>query len=178
MGRRLSYRPGSWYRVDDRTGFPQRAERTRKEWTGLIVDESVWEARQPQDLVRGVKDDQTVPDARPLAPNTFVGPLYIEIEDALSIGAVFVPLESIARLNAGDPCGIVMGTDSGDIFRTTIAQVTSGGVILAAPMPNMAASGNLFVDYAPGTGTATPTSGPSLDFSADADSQYLVLGII
>lgn len=29
MGRKLHYKPGSFYRTDDRTGFPQRAERTR-----------------------------------------------------------------------------------------------------------------------------------------------------
>ena len=32
----------------------------------------MWEARQPQDFVKGVKDDQTVPEARPLSPNTFI----------------------------------------------------------------------------------------------------------
>ena len=72
MGRKLHYKAGSFYRTDDRTGFPQRAERTRREWTGLIVDENVWEPRQPQDFVRGVADDQSVPEARPRAPATFV----------------------------------------------------------------------------------------------------------
>lgn len=35
------------------------------EWQGLIVDRRVWEARQPQDFVKGVPDNQTVPYARP-----------------------------------------------------------------------------------------------------------------
>ena len=72
MGRDRHYVPGSFYRVDDRTGFPTRSYRTRKEWNNLIVSERVWEARQPQDFVKGVKDDQTVPQARPLSPNTFI----------------------------------------------------------------------------------------------------------
>lgn len=79
MGRKLFYKPGSFYRVDDRTGFPQRAERTRRQWNDLIVDERVWEPRQPQDLVKGVVDKQSVPDARPLAPNVFVGPIYLQM---------------------------------------------------------------------------------------------------
>lgn len=72
MGRDRHYVAGTFYRVDDRTGFPTRSWRTQKEWQGYIVDRRVWEARQPQDFVKGVKDDQTVPEARPLQPNTFI----------------------------------------------------------------------------------------------------------
>lgn len=46
-----------------------RAERTRQEWNNLIVSDRVWEARQPQDFVKGVADNQTVPFARPRQPN-------------------------------------------------------------------------------------------------------------
>lgn len=73
MGREFFYKPGSWYRVCDRTGFAYRAERTQSEWQGLIVSRRVWEQRQPQDFVRGVNDDQTVPYARPRSPNPAVG---------------------------------------------------------------------------------------------------------
>jgi len=65
------YVPGSFYRIDDRTGFKRRAERTRLEWDGLIVDETVWEPRQPQDMVRGIRDDQTVPLPRPRQTDQF-----------------------------------------------------------------------------------------------------------
>jgi hypothetical protein len=73
MGREFYYKPGSFYRICDRTGFAFRAERTQSEWQGLIVSRKVWEIRQPQDYVRGVPDDQTVPYARPRSPNPFVG---------------------------------------------------------------------------------------------------------
>lgn len=69
MGTERFYRPGSFYRIDDRTGFATRAERTRTEWNGLIVSDRVWEARQPQDFVKGVADNQTVPYPRPRQPN-------------------------------------------------------------------------------------------------------------
>lgn len=73
MGTERFYKPGSFYRIDDRTGFAFRSERTRKEWQGLIVSDRVWEARHPQDFVKGVQDNQTVPYARPRQPNTFIG---------------------------------------------------------------------------------------------------------
>lgn len=67
------YVPGDFYRIDDRTGFKTRASRTRKEWTGMIVDKARWEARQPQDFVKGVTDNQNVPDPRPRQPNVYIG---------------------------------------------------------------------------------------------------------
>lgn len=66
------YKPGSFWRVDDRSGFKRRAENTRQEWTGLIVDDNLWEPRQPQDLVRGVKDIQSVALARPRQEDQFI----------------------------------------------------------------------------------------------------------
>lgn len=73
MGTERFYKPGSFYRICDRTGFATRAERTRAEWQGLIVSDRVWEARQPQDFVKGVQDNQTVPYARPRQPDQFIG---------------------------------------------------------------------------------------------------------
>jgi len=73
MGTKLSYKPGSFYRIDDRTGFAERAESTQMEWNNLIVSRRVWEARQPQDFVKGVNDSQNVPYARPRSPNPMVG---------------------------------------------------------------------------------------------------------
>jgi len=73
MGRENFYKPGSFYRICDRTGFAIRSERTRMEWNNLIVSDRVWEARQPQDFVKGVNDSQNVPYARPRSPNPTVG---------------------------------------------------------------------------------------------------------
>jgi hypothetical protein len=73
MGTERFYKPGSFYRICDRTGFATRAERTRMEWNNLIVSDRVWEARQPQDFVKGVNDSQNVPNARPRSPNPAVG---------------------------------------------------------------------------------------------------------
>lgn len=66
------YVPGSFYRICDITGFKVRAERTRKLWSGTIRRIQSWEARQPQDFVKGVRDDQAVPDPRPRQVDRFI----------------------------------------------------------------------------------------------------------
>jgi len=69
----MTYRPGGFWRICDRTGFKVRAEDTQEEWNGLIVAKSVYEARHPQDFVKGRVDQQAVRGARPrpgdLAPS-------------------------------------------------------------------------------------------------------------
>lgn len=72
MGRRNYYKPGSYYLIDDRTGFATPVERMRMEWNGLMVREQSWEVRQPQDFVRGRVDNQSVPIARPRTPPRFI----------------------------------------------------------------------------------------------------------
>lgn len=63
------YKPGDFYRICDRTGFKVRASATRKEWTGMIVRDKSFEMRHPQDFVRGVEDNQNVPEPRPRQPD-------------------------------------------------------------------------------------------------------------
>lgn len=81
MATELWYKPGSFYRICDRTGFSVRAGNTRQEWTNNIVRTQSFEFRQPQDLVRGVVDDQSVPQARPRQPNIFVQPNEVTPSD-------------------------------------------------------------------------------------------------
>lgn len=74
MPEKRPWRPGDFYRIDDRTGFKTLASRTKKEWTGLIVDRDVYEARHPQEFVRGRADKQSVPDPRPRPQDQFQMP--------------------------------------------------------------------------------------------------------
>lgn len=147
MGRKLHFKLGSFYRTDDRSGFPQRAERTRQEWTGLIVDESLWEIRQPQDFVKGVKDEQWVPKPRPLPPNIFDGPIYTQLNTNANIGATVLTVESSAGFTSGDPMGVMM--NNGEVFHSTVNGAPSGSTItMANALPGPAASGNDVIDYA------------------------------
>jgi len=113
----------------------------------LIVDEARWEPRQPQDLVRGVKDLQTVPDARPLAPNHFIGPVYVQMSASANVGATHVYVQYLTGLTVGNKIGVMM--NNGVEFPTKLLSIDGSGefIVLAAPLPYMAASGNLVCDY-------------------------------
>lgn len=56
--------------IDDWTGFKVPLSSLRKEWDNLLtVDPDI---RNPQDFVRGVRDNQALPYSRPEAPDRFV----------------------------------------------------------------------------------------------------------
>lgn len=136
MGRKrgVQYKPGSFFRADDRSGFVVRAERTREEWDGLIVDRKLWEARQPQDFVRGVRDDQTVPDARPDPPPLFVGPIFTTLARNANVGDTFIYLASTFGFTASGALGVML--INGEVFNTVQVGVPAAdGVTIAAPLP-------------------------------------------
>lgn len=145
MGRHYHYREGSFYRVSDRTGFPVRAEHTRKQWNNIYTELETWEPRQPQDLVRGVKDQQSVPDARPLAPATFVGPTNTTLTANAVVGQTVIPVDSMGGFALGENIGVMM--DNGILFNTTLAAIGNGTLTLNAALPQSAASGNVFYNY-------------------------------
>lgn len=146
MGRDLHFRPGSFYRKDDFSGFPVRAERTKKVWTGMIVDQQRWEPRQPQDLVKGVPDYQAVPEPRPLPPNQFVGPIYLQLVAAVAPGDDVLALNSVGGVTVGDAVAIML--NDGVQFACAVeAILPDAEVRITPPLNNYAASGNLVTDY-------------------------------
>lgn len=158
MGRKLHFKMGSFYRTDDRTGFPQRAERTRKEWNNLIVDTTVWEPRQPQDLVKGVPDIQSVPDARPLGQNVYVGPISVQTTANATVGQTSIPVQTTFGFYNGASVGCMLDLDGGTVFFTTIAAPPTGlNLVLASGLPYTMASGNLITLY-----KASPPPEPGL----------------
>ncbi len=149
MGRKrgIQYRPGSFYRSDDRSGFTRRAEDTKKEWTGLSVGDDLWEIRQPQDFVRGVADDQTVSEPRPIPPNTFVGPVNTTLSLPALIGDTFLYLDAVNGFLDGGKVGVIL--DSGVYFNTTQtgAAAANGIHIVDAIAGGAAARGNVVTAY-------------------------------
>ena len=70
---------GKWNFFCDLCGRKQKSSRAMKTWQGLYVCRHHKEVRNPQDFLRGVKDDQSVPWTRPeKTPETFVSPSPIE----------------------------------------------------------------------------------------------------
>lgn len=65
MGKADHYIHGDWNAICDRCGFESKASKLKEEWTGLRVCSECWEPRHPQDFLRGVPDDPSVPWTRP-----------------------------------------------------------------------------------------------------------------
>lgn len=161
MGTKLHFKPGSFYRIDDRSGFAVRAEHTRKQWNNIIVRLESYEDRQPQDFVRGRRDDQTVPQPRPRQTNVFLGvqttlaanvPPQGPFSSGFSPGfeifgneATF-PVQSAQGFNVGDSISIQL--NNGNTFFTTAQAINySTNVITPAqPLPYPASSGNIVTD--------------------------------
>src|SRR5689334_3957718 len=72
MTEQTIYRPGDFYRICDQSGYKVRNSKCKKQWDNLIVRKQSWEARHPQDFVRGVADYMAVPEARPRPATVYV----------------------------------------------------------------------------------------------------------
>lgn len=56
---------GCWNVLCDRCGFKFKNVDIKEEWTGLMVCKECWEPRHPQDFLRAVEEDTSVPYSRP-----------------------------------------------------------------------------------------------------------------
>jgi hypothetical protein len=66
------YASGQWNFTCDLCGQKQKSSRGRKTWNNLYVCAYHKEVRNPQDFVRGVKDNQSVPWSRTPGEDQFV----------------------------------------------------------------------------------------------------------
>lgn len=113
MGTKLRYKPGSFYRICDVTGFATRAENTRKQWNNYVVRDKSFEPRNAQDFVRGRRDDQSVPDPRPRSQNVQIGEITT-IAQFAPLGAQYIGLSGNIGLTLGNVIAIMM--DNGEQF--------------------------------------------------------------
>lgn len=63
---------GDWNAVCFQCGRKQKAGTMLRHWEGYYVCPEHWEARQPQDFVRGVPDSQVPAWTQPMPANVFV----------------------------------------------------------------------------------------------------------
>ncbi len=139
------YIPGSFWRIDDRTGFKVRSFNTRQEWTGLIVDRARWEPRQPQDFVKGVVDNQNVPLPRPRSVDAYDGPLHTFLTVAANISDTLLNVNSSERMYPGDNVELVL--DNGAVLQTFILQVPNQSQVrINDALPWTAAANNDFTN--------------------------------
>ena len=62
-----------------------RADRLRLRWDGLMTCELDWEPRQPQDYLRGIPDNMSVPLSRPDPPNLFLDDIIVTETPIISL---------------------------------------------------------------------------------------------
>lgn len=141
------YVGGDWYRICDRTGFKIRMNKTRMEWTERIVRNQSWEPRQPQDLVQGVMDDQSVTDPRPRSINQFQGPLGTTVAVTAVAGGSSIQVVSAKRMFPNDIIGVML--NNGEVFRATVTDVilTDGLLQFVPNLPWSVSVGNEVIDY-------------------------------
>jgi len=75
------YKKGDYNLICDRTGFKIKASQAKKQWDGLLVKKSVWEARHPQDFIRSKPDHQSVPDPRTEGNDYFLSANEVSVDD-------------------------------------------------------------------------------------------------
>ena len=72
------YKPKVWNAYCDSYGFKFKSDQLMRRWDGLMVDKACWEPRQPQDLLRAVREtSNNLPWSRPDGPGIDVGPDYV-----------------------------------------------------------------------------------------------------
>lgn len=71
IGRADFWAPGDWNTVCYECGRKRKASELRKHWQGYYVCPEHWEARQPQDFVRAIPDNQLPPWVQPMPGDLF-----------------------------------------------------------------------------------------------------------
>lgn len=110
MGSRDQLILGLWNVICDRCGFKYKSNELKKEWTNLMVCNSCWEPRHPQDFVRSIPDQLPLPYTRPEAPDTYVIVNYIASSNQCSVFGGYCQ----ASFMEAD-CAVV-GTINGDLI--------------------------------------------------------------
>lgn len=58
--------------IDPASGFKVPLSNLERQWDNQLIDRRFIDKRNPQDFVRGIKDDQSLPYSRPESPDVFV----------------------------------------------------------------------------------------------------------
>jgi hypothetical protein len=95
--------------------------------------------------VKGLVDNQNVPDARPEAVNSIIGPLTTTLSVAATPSSTSLSLASSTRFEASDKIGIIC--DDGSTVARTVNAVTSTSITITSPLGASASIGNIVIDY-------------------------------
>ena len=93
MGHADYYKSGTWNGICDRCGSKFKFSDLKLEWDGLYVctANGCFENRQPQDYVKGVRDDMSVPVSR---PDTTIFTDAITVTQPSTVSLSFFPFKN------------------------------------------------------------------------------------
>jgi len=83
MGQADFFAKGQWNFFCDLCGAKRKSSDGIKTWDNFYVCRKHKEERNPQDFLRGVRDDQSVPWSRPEASDTFVSVCTLQGTNAI-----------------------------------------------------------------------------------------------
>lgn len=115
---------GEFNVICDRCGRKLKSGQVTKEWTGLIVCHRCLDERHPQDFVRGVRDQMSVPFSRPLPPTSF------SLDYAIT-GSLVLPLASGPENGFDLTNSITVKLTSGTLSSVAEADILSGANMAA-----------------------------------------------
>jgi hypothetical protein len=146
---RTRYVKGDYNVISDRDGGKYKRSECRKEWNGLLVHRDEWEPRHPQDFVKGVKDDMSVPDPRPGAEDTH-SVFETTLDAAEDSGQTTLSVTSTANMTNGYT--ILVHQDDDTIHISTISSFVAGDTVtIADALTHKSASGSTVVIQSPNT---------------------------
>lgn len=133
------YKPGDWNAVCDHCGMTRKASQFRKDWQGFMVCEGCFNTRHPQDFVKGIPENQSVPIAR---PDTIASMGETTVDTTGLRNATSIVLTSVAGISSGDSLGIVL--DNGSVHWTySDGDPVGTTVTLGSYLPGQATAGNV-----------------------------------
>ena len=108
MGHADYYKSGTYNGICDRCGSKFKFSDLKLEWDGLYVctANGCWEPRQPQDYVKGVRDDMAVPVSRPDQPAVYLDEIIVQETPIVSLSFVKSLLKSLA-VSVTSVCSII-----------------------------------------------------------------------
>ena len=96
MGQADFLRVGDYNAICDVCGRKFKFSRLRQKWDNTWACEQDWEPRQPQDYLKGIKDNMSVPLSRPDPPNLFIQDVTVTEIPNIFLSFIINKLKSLA----------------------------------------------------------------------------------
>jgi len=95
MGQADFLRVGDYNAICDVCGRKFKFSRLRQKWDNTWACEQDWEPRQPQDYLKGIKDNMSVPLSRPDPPALFLDELIVTESTVSTFSFIIARLKSL-----------------------------------------------------------------------------------